>query len=248
MPVWGLVAACAATLAQGAMAQSKADDAKPADSKPAEARLTPRAEIYRAFYLAHAFQQNDLNDIQTALRNVLPRAHIYGVPSQNAICLYATAEELELAQRIVTNLDHAPKAYRLTYTVREMDGGKKTGEQHYSMIVGAGMKADFRQGNRVPIITGSQEAGASATTQFQYVDVGLSIEATFDGSRLRSKIEQSAVSDEKSSVGAQDPVIRQTRLDGDVALPEGKATVLGSMDTPGSTRHEEIEVVAEAVK
>jgi type II secretory pathway component GspD/PulD (secretin) len=245
-PVWMLIAIGIAMLAQGAMAQSKSDDGKPAESRPAEARA-PRVEIYKVFYLTHALQNNDLNDVQTALRNVLPRAHIYGMPSQNAICLSGTTEELETAQRVVSDLDHAPKSYRLTFTIRETDGGKKSSEQHYSMIVSPGVKTDFRQGSRVPILTGSSEAGAAAT-QFQYIDVGLSVTANFDGTLLRSKIEQSAVADEKSSVGLQDPVIRQAQLEGNAALVEGKPMVLGALDVPGSSRHEEIEVVAEAVK
>jgi type II secretory pathway component GspD/PulD (secretin) len=248
-----LFLAGAVMLAQGATAQSKAEDTKPAetkaaDSKPPEARAQ-RVEIYKTFYLTHALRQNDLNDVQTALRNVLPRARIYGMPSPDAICVLATAEELQLAQRVVTDLDLAPKVYRLTFTIHEIDGGKRTGEQHYSMIVAASEKTDLKQGTRVPIATGSAEAGgSSSTTQFQYVDVGLSIEANFDGSLLRSKIEQSAVAEEKSGVGAQDPVLRETQLQGYAALVEGKPAVIGAMDVPGSTRREEIEVIVEAVK
>ena len=44
------------------------------------------------FYLSNAWQQNDLNDVQTALRNVLPNAKVYGVPSQNAIVMRATPD------------------------------------------------------------------------------------------------------------------------------------------------------------
>jgi hypothetical protein len=83
----------------------------------------------------------------------------------------------------------------------------------------------------------------------QYLDVGLSIEATpsgeADGVKLRSKVEQSSLADEKSSVGQQDPVVRQTLLDGTSTLALGKPLVLGSLDIPGSTRHQEIEVIAE---
>jgi hypothetical protein len=79
----------------------------------------------------------------------------------------------------------------------------------------------------------------------QYVDVGLSIEATIDGSRLRTKVEQSTIADEKSAVGAQDPVIRQGVLEETSTLVEGKPLVLGSFDIPGTARHEEIGVVSE---
>ncbi len=59
------------------------------------------------FYLTNAWQQNDLNDVQTALRNVLPGAKVYGVASQNAIVMKGTPDELMLAQKLVNDLDKA---------------------------------------------------------------------------------------------------------------------------------------------
>ncbi len=47
-------------------------------------------QAVQTFYLTNAWQQNDLNDVQTALRNVLPNAKVYGVASQNAIVMRAT--------------------------------------------------------------------------------------------------------------------------------------------------------------
>ena len=70
-----------------------------------------RAELdeqaVQTFYLANSAQQNDLNDIQTALRNVLTGAKLYGVPSQNAIVMRATPDELLLAQKLISDLDKA---------------------------------------------------------------------------------------------------------------------------------------------
>ena len=59
------------------------------------------------FYLSNAWQQNDLNDVQTALRNVLPGAKVYGVASQNAIVMKGSPDELILAQKLVNDLDKA---------------------------------------------------------------------------------------------------------------------------------------------
>jgi general secretion pathway protein D len=59
------------------------------------------------FYLTNAWQQNDLNDVQTALRNVLPGAKVYAVASQNAIVMKGTPDELMLAQKLVNDLDKA---------------------------------------------------------------------------------------------------------------------------------------------
>jgi hypothetical protein len=43
-------------------------------------------------------------------------------------------------------------------------------------------------------------------------------------------------------------VIRQTKLEGMSTLAPGKPMVLGSLDIPGTTRHEEIEVVSDLVR
>jgi type II secretory pathway component GspD/PulD (secretin) len=102
-------------------------------------------------------------------------------------------------------------------------------------------------------MTGSYDTGTTTSnSQVQYLDVGLNIEATLDrygdGVRLRSKIEQSSVADEKSGIGAQDPMIRQTLLEGTSSMEPGKPVVLGSLDLPGGARKQEIEVVSELVK
>ena len=61
----------------------------------------------QTFYLSNAWQQNDLTDVQTAIRNVLPNAKVYGVASQNAIVMRATPDELLLAQKLINDLDKA---------------------------------------------------------------------------------------------------------------------------------------------
>jgi general secretion pathway protein D len=64
-------------------------------------------QAVQTFYLSNAWQQNDLNDVQTALRNVMPNAKVYGVASQNAIVMRGTPDELLLAQKLVNDLDKA---------------------------------------------------------------------------------------------------------------------------------------------
>ncbi len=64
-------------------------------------------QAVQTFYLTNAWQQNDLNDVQTALRNVLPNAKVYGVASQNAIVMRATPDELLLAEKLINDLDKA---------------------------------------------------------------------------------------------------------------------------------------------
>ena len=75
------------------------------NSRSKRAELDEQA--VQTFYLSNAWQQNDLNDVQTALRNVMPNAKVYGVASQNAIVMRATPDELLLAQKLVNDLDKA---------------------------------------------------------------------------------------------------------------------------------------------
>ena len=233
-------------LAAIAGAQAQTVDTKSADPKAASG-------TYETIFLTYATQVNDLNDIQTDLRNLLPRVKIYGLPSQRAISLWANPEDMALARKIISDLDRAKKVFRLTYTVADTDNGKRAGVEHYVLIVTSGEKSDFKQGSRVPIMTGSYDTGTTTSnSQVQYVDVGLNIEATLDGYgdgvRLRSKISQSSVADEKSGIGTQDPMIHQTQLEATTTLEPGKPVVLGSLDLPGGTRKQEIEVVSELVK
>ncbi len=62
----------------------------------------------QTFYLTNAAQQNDANEIFTALRNLLdPSAKLALVPTQNAFVLRATPDQLLLAQKLLNDLDRA---------------------------------------------------------------------------------------------------------------------------------------------
>jgi hypothetical protein len=86
----------------------------------------------------------------------------------------------------------------------------------------------------------------------QYQDIGFEIEVSLntylDGVRLLTKMGESSVAEEKSGVGAQDPIFRQTTMEGTSTLVLGKPLVLGSLDIPGTTRRQEVDVVAEAIR
>jgi len=231
--------------APGAGAQTPPTDCKAAEPKP----IPP--EAYQTFYLTNVSQQNDLNDVQTDLRNTLsPRAKLFSVASQNAISMRGTPDDILLAQKMIAELDRPRKTYRLTYTITETDGVNRTGTRHFSLVLVSGDREVFKQGSRVPIVTGNFGVKTSTeNTVVEYQDVGLTIEASVagyaDGARLISKLSQTSLAEEKSGVGPQDPVIRQTVLDGTSILEFGKPLLLGSFDLPGGARKQEIEVVAE---
>jgi len=249
---WSSVLKMASVLVLGVVsARIASAQTATAESGPADAKTG--SEEYRTFYLTNLTEPRDANDIVTDLRNMLPKARCYYLASQGAISMRGSQEDIALVQKVLADMDRTRKVYRLTYTITEMDGSKAMRTQHVALVVATGGKSNMKQGSRVPIVTGGVDAGSStANSQVQYVDVGLNIEASVEGSadglQLRSKVEQSSMADEKSGIGAQDPVIRQTKLEGVSTLTPGKPMVLGSLDIPGTTRHEEIEVVSELVR
>lgn len=213
----------------------------------------PAGEVYRTFYLANLTDPREAIDLQTDLRNMLPQAHMYYIESQGAISMRGTPEDITLAQKLVSDMDRSRKVYRITYSIAETDGGKPVGTQHVEVIVPTDGKTIVKQGKRAPIVTGSvDKEDGKPESQVQYVDVGLNIEASLagsgDGLRLHSKIEQSNISDERSGIGGQDPIIGQTLLEGVSMLTPGKPTLLGSLDIPNSTRHEEISIESALVQ
>lgn len=223
-------------------------------AQPASAAAKPSEDTVRTFYLANVVRQSDGNEILTAIRNMItPSAKVNFVPSENVIIVRSSPDQLALVEKIVKDLDKARKTYRLTYTFTEMDGGKSVGTQHFSMVVISGERTQLKQGNRTPIVTGSYDSGKSGMqTQVTYIDTGLNFDVLLDESadaiRLRSKVEQSSVADQHSGVGPQDPVIRQTILQGTSFLTAGKPLVLGSLDIPGSTRRLDIAVEMTPIK
>jgi type II secretory pathway component GspD/PulD (secretin) len=176
------------------------------------------------------------------------------VPSRNAILIRTNSpEQLEFAQKIISDLDRPRKTYRVTYTITERDGSKTIGVQHYNLVAVPGQRTLLKEGSRVPVITANYaNTPSGAKADFTYLDVGLNFEATLDesstGIRLRTKVEQSSIAEQPSGAAPQDPVIRQTLIEGSSILTLSKPLALGSIDIPGSTRHLDIEVVAEAIK
>jgi type II secretory pathway component GspD/PulD (secretin) len=241
-----------ALIGPSAWAQTLDTATKPSsDIAPAN----PGALSFRTFYLTNVSQVSDANDLTNALRNLLdPHDKVYLVPSPFAIVVQGTPDQLVLAQKLLSDLDRPKKTYRLTYTITETDDGKRVGTQHFAMVVVTGQRTVLKQGSKVPIVTGSYTAAGSSgeKTDVTYLDVGMNFDATLDefvnGVRLRTKVEELSLAEEKSGMGPQDPVIRQSLLESTSFLTPGKPLVLGSVDIPGSTRHLDVEVVMELVR
>jgi general secretion pathway protein D len=64
-------------------------------------------QAVQTFYLSNAWQANDVTDVQQAIRQVMPSAKVFAVPTQNAIVIRGTPDELMLAEKLVNDLDKA---------------------------------------------------------------------------------------------------------------------------------------------
>jgi general secretion pathway protein D len=79
----------------------------------------------QTFYLTNASQQSDANEVLTALRNVLdPSSKIVLVPSQNAIILRATPDQLLLAQKLIDDVDRARPEVVVDVAILEVNRDK----------------------------------------------------------------------------------------------------------------------------
>lgn len=209
--------------------------------------LPPEPGQVRTFFLKNVTDVHDLNDIQTALRNMVSRAKIYADATDNAITIRGTVEDLDMAQKLIAELDRPKQVYRVTYTIDVMDSGKRVSSRTVSVVVPENGKGTLKQGKRVPLATGTSGTGSDQTTQFQYIDIGMNLEANATGPQLRTKIEETAVTEDKSIAGVQEPVIQQTMFEGSSPLVTTKPVVLGTVDVPGSTHQERISVKADVV-
>jgi type II secretory pathway component GspD/PulD (secretin) len=208
----------------------------------------------RIFHLNNVAQASDANEIQTALRNLLPADDkIFLIPAQETIILRARPEDISLPEKVINELDHPKKNYRLTYTVTELDGTRQVGIQHFSMVLVSGQETTLKQGSKIPVATGSYSSGSPGVgvqTQFTYLDVGMNFDATLtamgENAMLKSSVEDTSAAPESSEIaGVREPIVRQSTLKGESLLAPGKPLALGSMDIPGSTTHLQIEVVME---
>ena len=110
-----------------------------------------------------------------------------------------------------------------------------------------GQKATLKIGSRVPVATGSFQAGVGVgvtgsagvvnplvNTQFQYIDVGVNIEVTPrvhpDGEiSMKLTVDVSQITGTSNIGGINQPVIGQKKEEADIRLKEGEVSVLGGL-------------------
>jgi type II secretory pathway component GspD/PulD (secretin) len=224
--------------AASVFAQSSGDPCK-ADNKH-------DTDSYATIRLVNMTQPREAMEITTGLRNMLPCAKVYYVAPQNAITVSASAQTLELARKLVAELDQPIKSYRVTFTLTEVEAGKRLAGRKFSMVLSVGERSTLKLGQRVPIVVGADKKDSSTGVQVQYVDIGLNLQANIEGKRITSKVEESSLVNSATAVSAQDPTIAQTVLEGSSPVKLGVPVVIGSLEVSGSSRRQEVEVLVEA--
>lgn len=217
------------------------------------ASASPDAEMNETIHLNNLTQQNGLDEVQSCLRNILPRITIHSLPSQQTLSVRGSVEDIAMAKKIVAEFDRSRAAYRLTFTMNGTDGKKNAEAQTFSLVADSGEKTEFKQERRGAKVGGRYDARSSTQNmQVQDQDVRLSVEVTVDGfdDRLRfhSKLERSITSEDKSRVGAQDTILKLAVLERATTLALGKEQVLGSIDMLGNGDKLVVSVVAERVE
>jgi general secretion pathway protein D len=272
-------------------------------------------QAVQTFYLTNAAAQNDANEVVVAIRNLLdPSIKIYLVPSQNAIVMRATPDQLLLAQKLLNDLDRArpevvvdvavlevsrdkmrnigitlptsatitPQANPTTTTTTSTptSGSSTTPPSNFTLNSLAhlnannfavsispatvnlllndtdtrilqnpsiratdGQHAALKIGQRIPIATGSYNAGVSTgvasigvQTQFTYIDVGVNIDLTptvhYDRQvTLKLKIEVTSQANTVTISGVQEPIIGQRTTDQVIQLKDGEPSLLAGIIT-----------------
>jgi general secretion pathway protein D len=110
-----------------------------------------------------------------------------------------------------------------------------------------GQPAKLRVGDRVPVATGSFQAGVGVgstsgagfvnplvNTQFQYIDVGVNVDITphVHANRdisMKVSVEVSSVTGEATIGGIQQPIISQRKIEHEIRLKEGEVSILGGL-------------------
>jgi len=112
-----------------------------------------------------------------------------------------------------------------------------------------GQSAKLRVGDRVPVATGSFQAGVGVgttgaggagivnplvNTQFQYIDVGVNVDITprihpNHEISMKVSVEVSSVTGRVTIGGIEQPIISQRKIEHDVRLQEGEVNILGGL-------------------
>ena len=134
--------------------------------------------------------------------------------------------------------------YKLDYVFSEIQNGKRINTRNYTTLLRVGERGSIRLGNRVPVVTGANNA-------FQYIDIGVNVDCRVEpaivdsGIALFTSVDMSSVAPEQPGENRTgNPIVRQTKVQMDNIVSLDKKTLLGSADEVDGTGRFEFEVTA----
>jgi general secretion pathway protein D len=170
-----------------------------------------------------------------------------GTPPTNTTTVSGTPAQIALNQlKNLSTADYSLTLPGATATAILTDNKTRI-IQDPEVRVSDGEKATLKIGDRVPVATGSFQAGVGVgvgtgagvvnplvNTQFQYIDVGVNIDVTPrvhpDGDvSMKLSIEVSQITGTSSIGGINQPVISQRKIEHDIRLKDGEVSVLGGL-------------------
>ena len=168
---------------------------------------------------------------------------------------------ISFAPRAVAQAENTPKqedakprsispkpvsAYRLEFTLNEVEDGKKLNTRSYSLLMQSGGGYNkLRVGANVP---------QSPTNALQYLDFGTNIDCRIQDQEgyvlLDLTIESSsrAHPEVQNDTTPKQAIVHQIKMNVNTVLTPGKPTVIASMDDPSSKRTYQVEATATKVK
>ncbi len=149
-----------------------------------------------------------------------------------------------LAQTPEAQKDWKAEAYRLTFSLYELDGGKRTNVRTFVMHSMNDSRPNYvRTGNRVPL------PGEKGIT---YMDVGVRIECVIQrlsgpGLMINGRVEVSGLVTGEPTAGNA-PVLRAVETTFGTLIHPDKPVVLGVVDDVNSKKRFEIELAVSRVE
>jgi hypothetical protein len=162
-----------------------------------------------------------------------------------ALCLAASPARAQESSKSSAEAQEKPiNAYRLDFSVNELEDGKKINSRQYSMNLNSGDTNQIRIGTRVPV--------EAKQGEFTYLDVGTTIK-----SRLREHdnglmldvwcdVSNFALPDQQNQ--NPHPAVRQLQINASTTVFPGKPMMVGSVDDPNSKRQFQLEVTVNRLK
>src|SRR5579864_1445559 len=141
-------------------------------------------------------------------------------------------------------------AYRIDFSIHELEDGKKINTRHYSMDPNSGPWSEIKIGTRVPVVSESL-SNKPEVSQFQYLDVGTNINCRLEERGDQLALEVHADFSNIASTSEQhspQPIIRQIKISGSTLAEAGKPVAIGAVDDPNSNRTFQLEATVTRLK